>query len=161
MLPPLPVYRFNIRFVADCCIMTRLVTRAQGGQFVRYARLFSWALASVCHVAASAWVGRCARRFPLSVAGPSFVPRSGGMRPRPKGTARVSFSAESAWQPLRPDSPLSIYLYHLSSHMINNTANSPVRIDKSGAQITAVTGDIGDGTGNYSKRSDRTLGPIV
>jgi hypothetical protein len=34
-------------------------------------------------------------------------------------------------------------------HIISNTANSSVRIDKSGAQITEVTGDIGDGTEIY------------
>jgi hypothetical protein len=71
------------------------------------------------------------------------------MRPRPKGTARYRSRPRVLGITLPPTTPFSNSLYHSSLHIISNTANSSVRIDKSGAQITEVTGDIGDGTEIY------------
>ncbi len=59
------------------------------------------------------------------------------MRPRPKGPAG-SFSAESAWQPLRPTDYALFNQYHLFLHIISNSASSFVRIAQSGARITDI-----------------------
>jgi hypothetical protein len=88
-------------------------------------------------VSLALWGGRCARRFPLSVAGSPFVPWSVGMRPRPKGTARYRSRPRVLGSTLPPTTPFQNSPYHSSLHIISNMANSPVRIDKSGAQIRA------------------------